>query len=102
MFNEPLNGHPGDIIHPFNLVYAMGHRPDLRFMFRERETRFSRDEAMEDFSTHIEGFTELTPEIKAKIAAYVDERCDNGFLALRRSSCQGMMVWEVNQKVLEK
>ncbi|MEJ2039396.1 MAG: class I SAM-dependent methyltransferase, partial [Desulfosarcinaceae bacterium] len=102
VFNESLTGHPNDIIHPFNLLYAMGYRPELRFSFWERETSLSREEAMEDFSTHLEGFTQMTPEIEARIARFVDERCDNGSLVQQRKGCQGMMAWDVHQKVMER
>lgn len=99
VFNEPLEGHPSDIIHPFNLVYAMGHRPNLQFNFWQRETDLTRDKAIEDFCTQIEAYTELTEEIKAKVADFVDERCQSGTLTLQRNGCQGMMVWHINEKI---
>jgi SAM-dependent methyltransferase len=97
VFNESLQGRPNDIIHPFNLVYAMGHRPSLRFNSWRRETDLTRDKAIEECCTQLEPYTDLTDEIKAKVAAFVDERCQNGTFTLRRNGCQGMMVWHKNK-----
>ena len=99
LFDESLDGHPNDIIHPFNLVYAMGYRPDLRFHFWERERAMPKEEAVEDFITHMEGFFDETDDIREKIAAYVEKRCENGMFTLKRNGCQGMMVWSMDRKV---
>ncbi len=99
VFNESPDGYPGDIIHPFNLVYAMGYRPDLQFNFWEREITLTRDKAMEDFCIHLEAYTELTDEVTAKVSAFLDEQCRNSTFTHQRDGCQGMMVWNVNEKV---
>jgi SAM-dependent methyltransferase len=101
VFDESLDGHANDIIHPFNLVYAMGYRPGLRFAFWERETDVTREEALQECCTHLEGYTEITDEIRAKVAAFVDGRCQNGRFKELRRGCQGMMVWNVNQRVMD-
>ncbi len=99
VFDEPIQGQPHDIIHPFNLVYAMGYRPELRFNFWEREISMPRERAMEDFRTHIESYAEMTDEIEAKIAGFVDARCEDGTFTQRRDGCQGMMLWNIENKV---
>jgi SAM-dependent methyltransferase len=101
VFNESIKDQPNDIIHSFNLVYAMGYRPNLQFDFREREMVLTREKAMEDYYAYLEGYTELTDEIKATVAAFVDERCENGTFTFQRNGCQGMMVWNINEKVQE-
>lgn len=101
VFNESLEGHSNDIIHPFNLVYAMGYRPSLQFNFWQREMDLPRDKAIEEFCTQVNAYTELTEEIKAKVAAFVDKRCQNGTFTLRRDGCQGMMVWDINHFVAD-
>lgn len=101
VFNESPDGRPNDIIHPFNLVYAMGHRPSLQFNFWQRKTDLTREKAIEDFCTQVEAHTEMTEEIRAKVAAFVDERCQNGTFTLQWNGCQGMMVWHVNEKIQE-
>lgn len=99
VFNESLDSRPDDIIHPFNLVYAMGYRPTLQFNYWQREVVLSREKAMEDFCTQMERYTELTAEIKAKVAAFTRDNCQNGAFTLRRDGCQGIMVWDINEKV---
>lgn len=100
LFNEELSGHVNDIIHPFNLVYAMGYRPELRFETWERQISWPRDKAMEDFATHLESYTEITAEVHAAIAAHVDEHSTDGLFCDTRSGCRGMMVWDIRQRVV--
>lgn len=99
IFKEALDGHPGDIIHPFNMVYAMGYRPNVQFDFWQRERTFSREKAVDHFLTHLEAHTELTDEIKTKVAGFVDAHCRDGVFIQQHNACQGMMVWRVNEKV---
>jgi SAM-dependent methyltransferase len=99
VFNEAPDGHPGDIIHPFNMVYAMGYRPNVQFNFWQRESTLSREKAMEDFLTHLEAYTELTDDIRSTVAGFVDAHCRDGVFSQQRNACQGMMVWNVNEKV---
>jgi len=99
VFNEPHDTRAGDIIHPFNLVYALGHRPRLEFHTWERETRLPRDKAVDDFCTYLEGYTELDDTIRATVAAFVDARCTDGVFHQGHEACQGIMVWRVDTKV---
>lgn len=99
IFKEALDGHPGDIIHPFNMVYAMGYRPNLQFDFWQRQRTFPREKAVDHFLTHLEAYTQLTDEIKTKVAGFVDARCRDGAFIQQHNACQGMMVWRVNEKV---
>ena len=102
VFDEPLKGQPHDIIHPFNLVYAMGYRPELRFHSWNREITMPRERALEDFQTHIESYAEITFAIQEKISAFVDARCKNGMFVQRRDACQGMMLWNVGEKMKDE
>jgi SAM-dependent methyltransferase len=99
VFNENLDGHANDIINPFNLVYAMGYRPELKFDFWDRATNWPRQKAIEDFCTHLEMYTELTEEIKVMVASYVDDHCQEGTFSQTRSGCRGMMVWNINKRI---
>jgi SAM-dependent methyltransferase len=99
VFNENLDGHANDIINPFNLVYAMGYRPELRFDFWDRATNWPRQKAIEDCYTHLEMYTELTEEIKVLVARYVDDHCQDGIFSQIRSGCRGMMVWDMNKRI---
>jgi SAM-dependent methyltransferase len=97
--DEPLNGGSHDIIHPFNLVYAMGYRPQLRFSFWEREKTLTCEKAVEEICFRLETLTEITAAVTAKVAAYVDRHCRNGEFHQHLSACQGMMLWRVQENV---
>lgn len=99
IFNENLDAHGNDIINPFNLVYAMGYRPEMKFDFWERKTNWPRQKAIDDFSTHLEQYTELTEEIKSAVAEYVDCHCQNDTFSQVRKGCRGMMVWNINKQL---
>ncbi|MFN2354825.1 MAG: class I SAM-dependent methyltransferase [Desulfopila sp.] len=99
LFAEELNGHINDIIYPFNLVYAMGYRPELRFDSWDRHIAWTRDKAIADFTTYIESYTELTDDVQSAIAAHVDGRCRDGIFQDTRSGCRGMMVWNMQNQI---
>jgi SAM-dependent methyltransferase len=99
VFGEPHDLRAGDIIYPFNLVYALGHRPSLQFQTWQRETRLPRDKAIEECTTYLEGYTALNDTIRATVDAFVDARCTEGVFHQQHEACQGIMVWRVDQKV---
>lgn len=99
LFNDELNGHGNDIIYPFNLVYAMGYRPELRFDHWDRTIAWTRDKAIEDFTAHLESYTELTGEIHAAIASHVDARSVDGVFSQTRSGYLGMMAWDGRNRI---
>lgn len=63
------------------------------------ETRLPRDKAVDDGCTYLEGYTELTDDIRQTMAAFVDARCTDGVFQQCQKACQGIMVWRVVQKV---
>ncbi|BHH85848.1 class I SAM-dependent methyltransferase [Desulforhopalus sp. 52FAK] len=99
VFNENLDAHGNDIINPFNLLYAMGYRPEMKFEFWERETNWPRQKGIDDFCTHLAQYTELTEEIKVTVADYVDSHCQNNIFSQVRKGCRGMMVWDINKQL---
>lgn len=101
-FNEPLGKHPGDIIYPLNLVYAMGFRPSLEFSWWNRENSISRDKAVERFCLFFENYLEVTEKIKRVITDHIDRRCVDGWFVQSRKVCRGTMIWRVSEnQVLE-
>lgn len=99
VFGESHDLRSGDIIYPFNLVYALGHRPRLEFHAWQRETRLGRDKAVEECCTYLEGYTELNESIRQTVAAFVDAHCTDGIFTQQHEACQGIMVWRVDRKV---
>jgi hypothetical protein len=53
-FDEPMGEPAHDIIHPFNLLYAMGYRPNLSFSYLTQEHSLPREEAIEDLGLFLE------------------------------------------------
>lgn len=99
LFDEELVGHGTDIIHPFNLVYALGYRPELRFDYWSLPISWTRDKAIEDFTTYFEDFTPMTDTVRAMIAEHVDARLQDGLFQDNRDGCRGMMIWSMGRKV---
>ncbi len=97
-FDEPPGAHRSDIIHPFNLVYAMGYRPHLRFTFWDHQRRWSRDEAIGQCTAFLEDYLELTPGIEAQVARFVDRRLDGGMLVHMDRICRGTMIWNLTER----
>ncbi len=100
LFDEELSAHINDIIHPFNLVYAMGYRPELRFESWDRKISWPRAKAIEDFTTHLETYTEITEKVQAVIAAHVDDHSRDGIFHDSRSGCRGMMLWDIRHRIV--
>ncbi len=101
VFGEELNVQGNDIINPFNVLYAMGYRPEIKFDFWERTNNWPRQKAIDDFSTFIEQYTELTKEVKATITEYIDKYCTDDTFIQKRKGCRGMMVWDTNQQLVQ-
>ena len=99
LFNEELGGHVNDIIHPFNLLYALGYRPELCFEQWERRVSWPRQRAIDDFCNHFEGFTELTAEVCTAIANHVESRLVDGLFEESRRGCRGMMLWDTRLRI---
>lgn len=102
LFGEELGGHVNDIIYPFNLLYALGYRPELRFEEWERRISWPRQRAIDDFCNHLEGFTELTDEVRAVISAHVDSRLVEGRFEESRRGCRGMMLWDTRLRIARR
>lgn len=99
IFGEEIDAHGNDIINPFNLVYAMGYRPELKFDYWERDTSWPRDKAIDDFTTHLEQYTEISASVRSTIEDYVDEHSENGLFSQTRKGCRGMMLWDINNQM---
>ena len=97
-FNGPMPERPSDIIYPFNLLYAMGYRPDLTFSWWDREISWDRDHTIRHFVSFFESHMEITPQAEAIIADYVDTRCQNGTYSPAHPVCRGTMIWSVQKK----
>ena len=96
-FDRPMPQRHGDIIYPFNLLYAMGFRPDITFSWWDKEINWDRDHTLRHFLNYFETHMEITPEAEAAIADYVDTRCPDGEYRPANPVCRGAMTWSVRQ-----
>jgi len=96
-FDAPMPQRSNDIIYPFNLLYAMGFRPDLTFSWWNRDIQWDRDHTIRHFVNFFESHMEITPEARAMIADYVDTRCPNGEYQPEKPVCRGTMIWSVHK-----
>lgn len=99
LFNEELGGHVNDIIHPFNLLYALGYRPEMRFEQWERPISWPRDKAISDFTNHLADFSEMNEEVQRSIADYVDNRLVDGRFQETRRGLRGLMLWDTRLRI---
>lgn len=97
IFRETLEDNPGDIIYPFNLLYAMGYKPRLTFTHWDRSDDMAPDEAVNFLMNFLWDYTEPTTEIRDIVTKHVDARTENGMFITRQPVCQGHMLWEVNR-----
>ena len=97
LFNSPMPQKTNDIIYPFNLLYAMGFRPDLTFSWWHREISWDRDHTIRHFVNFFESHLEITPEVRAAISDYVDTQCPNGEYRPEKPVCRGAMIWSVHK-----
>lgn len=102
LLGEELTGHVNDIIYPFNVIYAMGYRPELRFDSWDHQISWPREKAIKDFITHLESYLEITEEVVSIIESHVDARCRDGIFEDTRSGCRGMMLWSTGQRSVDQ
>jgi len=92
---EEIPSHAGDFIYPLNYIYSLGYRPQIEFNFWEHEREESIDEAVETILFFVHGNSDVAPEIKEKLKAYLEERSDGKIFRYKHEICQGIMLWRV-------
>ena len=97
LFSAPMPQKTNDIIYPFNLLYAMGFRPDLTFSWWNREITWDLEHTIRHFINFFESHTEITPEARTMIADYVSTQCPDGEYRPEKPVCRGTMIWSVHK-----
>ncbi len=95
IFKESIGENSGDIIYPFNLLYAIGYRPNLWFSTWERNGKMESPEAVEDIMNFLWNYVHDTPEIREIVESFVNERAGSDRFQTAKKICQGHMLWEV-------
>ncbi len=96
-FNAPMPKKTHDLIYPFNLLYAMGLRPDLTFSWWNKEINWDREHTIRHFVNFFESHMEITPEAQDLIADYVNTQCPDGEYRPEKPVCRGAMIWSVHK-----
>ncbi len=94
-FDRPMPQRHMDIIYPFNLVYAMGYRPDITFSWWNKEINWDRDHTIRHITRFFQPHMEITREAEKIIADYVDTRCIDGEYVPAAPVCRGAMTWSI-------
>ena len=84
-----------DIIYPFNIVYAMGYFPALRFLHTQWVNEESVEDTVQKLQDWISGYTKTTSTILHEIKAVVDSEAVNGLVREEVEATVGMMIWKV-------
>lgn len=95
IFSEQLESYPSDILYPFGLLYALGYRPELRFLQPRVHLEMDTEEAVDGLIEHFSRYTRITPEIRKTVEVYVNSYSQGGRFSQAYTTCQGFMLWQV-------
>jgi len=96
IFGEEMGEFPSDILYAFGLLYAAGFRPDLWFERTSASVDVPREEAVERLASIIDSYTEVGPQERAAVEAYVDDHLSGGRFVLEGASIRAFMLWRVD------
>lgn len=85
-----------DIMYPFNLLYAWGYRPSLRFHNQNQREYLSPEEAVREVKQFFHMALEVDEKVEGVIRNYIDQRLQNDKFLHESEACHGMMVWDKN------
>ncbi|MBN2553304.1 MAG: methyltransferase domain-containing protein [Spirochaetales bacterium] len=95
IFGEQLGDYPSDILYPFGLLYALGYRPELRFVQPRIHLEMDSREAIEGLVDHFDRYVEVDAQVRDIITKYVEANSRCGTFSKEGSNCQGFMIWSV-------
>ena len=95
IFGERLGDYPGDILYAFGMLYALGFRPELRFVQPRVHLEMEQQRAVEELAAHFSRYLEVDAEVRRRIRSYVQEYSRAGTFEQEYTTCQGFMLWAV-------
>jgi hypothetical protein len=99
IFREELGDYPSDIFYAFGLLYALGYRPELRFLHPPVRLEMTAEEAIGELVDHFGRYVEVGKEARGRIAAYVKSHSREGTFRQESTLCQGFMLWQVSDHI---
>ena len=95
IFSEQLDSYSSDILYPFGMLYALGYRPELRFLQPRVHLEMDTEEAIDGLAEHFSRYTRITAEIRKTVELYVLSYSQGGRFSQAYTTCQGFMLWQV-------
>ncbi|MHB1652867.1 MAG: class I SAM-dependent methyltransferase [Desulfitobacteriaceae bacterium] len=93
---DPWSNTAMDLIYPFNLLYAMGYFPSLKFINSAWNHNESVEKTVTKLIDWLTGYMELTPEVVATIHEFVSGQADDDAIVRQEGEANmGLMVWRV-------
>lgn len=85
-----------EIFYPFNLLYAWGYRPHLRFFRNRRADWLEPEDIEEEMLQYLHMTVEVDESVKEKVRSYLMERLVEGKYLYEREHFHGMLLWDKN------
>lgn len=93
---KPFAAKDLDIIYAFNLLYAWGYRPSVRFHRHYRNELMEPAAAVEELFQFMEAAAGAGAEAKKTVEQYVTARLENNLFKYELEIYQGMLIWDKN------
>ncbi len=96
VFGRELKAAGGnDIIHPFNIIYGLGYRPELTYAPCEWAKEEKPEEAFEAVCRDFGRYGPLSEEVKSRLREYISSRLnERGMFSHWQKSVMGIMIWD--------
>lgn len=86
-----------DIIYPFNLLYAWGYRPSLRFFRHHRFYSLPPQDAVEEMYADFSASLGARDGLRETLERYVHAALEDGFFHYESEVYNGMLIWDVSR-----
>jgi len=98
LFGERLGDYPSDILYAFGMLYALGFRPELRFIQPRVHLEMEPQRAAEELAAHFSRYLDVDRGVRRTIRSYVRDNSRTGTFVQEYTTCQGFMLWSVDKK----
>lgn len=92
--DKPFITEDLDIIYPFNLLYAWGYRPSMRYHQHYRYEKMPPGKAVEELFQYIKTAAGAEDTARETVEKYVASKSDNGLFTYQMEIHHGMLIWD--------
>jgi Methylase involved in ubiquinone/menaquinone biosynthesis len=87
-----------DIIHPFNIIYGLGYRPELTYAPCEWSKHEAPDAALEAICREFARYGLIEEALRERLRSYIMSRLnERGLLSQSQKSTVGIMIWDTRE-----